>query len=143
MEKILLKDLFNFSEEESKKVKVKFIQDNGYENPVDVFKVNSKKINEEWLFWRTKRRCFSVGQIAVSLLKIDKDKWLLTTVKEVTKELNITNGINYEGKELDKYSPYFERVIVKYHKTVQQQCRQYEKIQEELEVYQILPSKFN
>ncbi|MGL4449637.1 MAG: hypothetical protein ACRDD2_03370 [Sarcina sp.] len=143
MKKILLNDLLNFSEEESKKVRVKFIQDNGYEDPADVFKNDPKKINEDWLFWRTKRRYFSVGQIAVSLLKIGKDSWLLTTVKEVTKELNITGGINYEGKELDEYSGYFGRVVVKYHKTVQQQCRQYEKIQDELEIYQILPENFS
>lgn len=82
-----------------------------------------------------------MGKIAVSLLKNDRYSWLLTTVKEVTKEINVTNWVNYEGEELDKYSVYFGRVIVKYHKTVQQQCRQYEKIQGELifiKFYQIL-----
>ena len=60
-------------------------------------------VNDRWLFWRSKQRYFNVGQIAICLLRLSYDTWLLTTIKEVERELNVTNGINYEGREIEKY----------------------------------------
>ena len=143
MTKILLKDLVNVSEEELPNVKVKFNQFNGDVDPMDDYLKNPEVINTTWLFWRNKRRYFYAGQIAVCFLKLTWDTWLLTTVKRVTGELDVFEGVNYIGEEIEKYKSYFGRVIVKYHKTHMTQGRYFTEIMEELEVNQILPATFD
>lgn len=143
MDKILLNDLLEFKQEEFGNIKIKFNQWNGYNDPIELYQINPEMVNNQWLFWRGETRNFTVGQTAICLLKLNKDSWLLTTIKKVTKELDVCGGINYEGEELVKYKPYYGRVIVKYHKTSQQQCRKYEGINNELEVQQILPAIFD
>lgn len=86
---------------------------------------------------------FYEGQIAVCFLKLTWDTWLLTTIKKITKDLDISGGISYEGYELDEYKKYYGRVIVKYHKTFQTQGIYYEKVCDELIVNQILPVTFD
>ena len=144
MNKILLNDLLNINDDEIDKVKVKFNQTN-YENtnPMEEYKKDPEIVNDRWLFWRSKQRYFNVGQIAICLLRLSYDTWLLTTIKEVEKELNVTNGINYEGREIEKYRCYFGRVILKHHKTYQSQGRYFKEIQDELEILEILPSVFD
>lgn len=144
MNKILLNDLLNINYDEIDKVKVKFNQTN-YENtnPMEEYKKDPEIVNDRWLFWRSKQRYFNVGQIAICLLRLSYDTWLLTTIKEVERELNVTNGINYEGREIEKYSCYFGRVILKHHKTYQSQGRYFKEIQDELEILEILPSVFD
>lgn len=144
MNKILLNDLLNINDDEIDKVKVKFNQKN-YENtnPMEEYKKDPEIVNDRWLFWRSKQRYFNVGQIAICLLRLSYDTWLLTTIKEVERELNVTNGINYEGREIEKYSCYFGRVILKHHKTYQSQGRYFKEIQDELEILEILPSVFD
>jgi hypothetical protein len=138
-----LNDLLNLSEDELKNTKVKFNQWNGETNPIDRYKENPDIINNGWFFWRKTRRNFEVGQIAVCFLKMKEDIWLLTTIKKVTKELNVKNGINYEGEEIKKYEPYFGRVIIRYHKTMETQCPFANTVFDGFEVVQILPSLFD
>lgn len=54
-------------------------------------------INTQWLFWKSERRYFYEGQIAICFLRLSYDTWLLTTIKKITKDLNIYNGISFEG----------------------------------------------
>ncbi len=143
MGQILLNDLLGFSEEEMKNVKIKFNQSNGIENPIDLFKENPDLLNNQWLFWRTKTRYFRVGQIAVCLVRLSYDTWLLSTVKRVVKELGVLNGVNYVGEELEQYSQYYGRVIIKFRKSFQSQGRFYEGLHNELVVQQILPTTFD
>lgn len=143
MNKLYLNQLLQISNDDMHKVKVRFNQSNGFEYPMELYKQNPDILNNRWLFWRTKTRYFNVGQIAICLLKLSEDKWLLTTIKEVTEEFNVLNGINYAGKELEKYSAFYGRVIIKYHKTSQQQGRYFADIKDELEVVQILPAVFD
>lgn len=138
-----LNDLLNLSEDELKNTKVKFNQWNGETNPIDRYKENPEIINNEWFFWRNKDRYFEVGQIAICFLKLKEDMWLLTTIKNVTKEFNVTNGINYDGEEIKRFKPYFGRVIVKYHKSHAAQGVFANTIMNKCEVVQILPSLFD
>lgn len=140
---ILLKDLIKFPEDEYHHIKVKFNQWNGYDNPIDLYKTEPDVINKQWLFWRTKRRYFNVGDIAICFAQISGDYWLLTTVKRVTEELNVENGINYLGDEFVQYSGLYGRTIVKFHKDFQTQCRLISGIEEDLEVNQILSDTFD
>lgn len=125
------------------RVKIRFNQYNGYDDPMELYKADPDKVNNQWLFWRTEIRNFNIDDIAVCLLKLANDKWLLTTVKRVTKEFNVKNGINYVGEEIDELKQYYGRVIVSYHKAHQAQCRNYEQIQNKLVVNQILPNIFS
>lgn len=140
---ILLKDLLQFSPDEISSVKVKFNQYNGYDDPMDIYMRDPETVNTAWLFWNAKRKYFKVGQIAVCFLKLSYDKWLLTTIKKVTKDLDISDGVSYEGIELEKYRPLFGRVIVQYHKTTMAQGRYFSELQDELVVNQILPDRFD
>lgn len=141
--KIYLNDLLRISEQDFNNIKIKFNQWNGYNDPMELYQSNPDVINNEWLFWRSKRRYFYEGQIAVCLLKLSGDSWLLTTIKRVTKELGVYGGINYEGEELDEYKPYYGRVILNFHKSFMSQGRYYGEICNELEVQQVLPAVFD
>ena len=143
MKKILIDDLLHIPPEIAGGVKVKFNQHNGYNDPMELYLQEPDTVNTQWLFWRTKQRYFNVGQIAICLLKLSYDTWLLTTIKRVTKELGVYDGINYEGEELEEYRQYYGRVIIKYHKTAQTQGMFYSTVQKDLEVLQLLPATFD
>ena len=143
MKRILLDDLLHIPEGIADSVKVKFNQYNGDSDPMDLYLREPEIVNTQWLFWRNQQRHFRVGQIAVCLMKLSHDTWLLTTIKRVTKDLDVLNGINYEGEELDEYRQYYGRVIIKYHKTAQTQGMYYRTVCDELEVLQLLPTTFD
>lgn len=143
MKKILIDDLLHIPPDIAGGVKVKFNQHNGYNDPMELYLQEPDTVNTQWLFWRTKQRYFNVGQIAICLLKLSYDTWLLTTIKRVTKELGVYDGINYEGEELEEYRQYYGRVIIKYHKTAQTQGMFYSTVQKDLEVLQLLPAAFD
>lgn len=86
MDKIYLNDILNFSDEEIENIKVKFNRYNGYEDPLDIYKINPNKVNIDWFLWHDKQRYFRSGQIGICLLKMSKDTWLMTTIKRITKE---------------------------------------------------------
>ena len=143
MKKIILGDLLHIPAEEAGEFKVRFNQHSGAEDPMELYLREPEIVNTRWLFWRSKQRYFNVGQIAICLLKLSADTWLLTTIKRITKELGVVDGINYEGEELEEYRQYYGRVIVKYHKTVQAQGMFYATVAKELEVLQLLPAAFD
>jgi len=143
MSKLLLNDLLHLSTDDLKRTKVKFNQNNGVESPMDVYLRNPDEVNCGWLFWRAKRRYFNVGEIAICLFQLSWDTWLMPTVKEVTKEFDVLNDVNYEGQEFEDYKPFFGRLVIRYRKTHQTQVLFANKVFDELEVAQILPSVFD
>jgi len=143
MANILINDLLQISPDIANQVKIKFNQTDGHDDPLDLYLRNPEVINTGWLFWRAKQRYFSVGQIAICFLKLSWDTWLLTTIKRVTKDLDILDGINYEGEELEEYRKFFGRVIIKYHKQVQTRGMYYNTVCNQLEVLQILPAIYD
>ena len=140
---IKLNDLLNLSNEELKTVKVRFNQSNGIENPMDLYLKNPEIVNNQWFLWRTKSKLFKVGEIAICLLKLSSDTWLLTTIKKITEDLDVCDSINYKAEELKKYNKFYGRVILKYHKTVQTQVMYLGTVKDELEVLEILPTIFD
>mgnify|MGYP005767047551 FL=1 len=143
MEQLLLQDLLHISDDEMNQVKIKFNQFNGSTNPMDEYQLDPEVVNSRWLFWRNKRRYFYVGQIAICLLKLSEDLWLLTTIKRVVEEFNVQQGVNYRGEELPEYRALFGRVIIRFHKTFMTQGRYYREIMNDLVVNQILPDKYD
>lgn len=65
---ILINDLLNLSDDEMRNTKIKFNQDNGNEDQMEVYIHDPELINNQWLFSRTKQRYFEVNQIAICFL---------------------------------------------------------------------------
>ena len=141
---LFLNDLLHMGEADLARAKIKFNQYDGEASQMEAYLRDPDHVNNQGLFWRSeKKRYFNVGEIALSLLQLSLDTWLLTTIKEVTRELGVTHGVNYEGVEIESYQSFCGRVIVKYRKTHQVQVRRADNIIRELEVQQILPSLFD
>lgn len=140
---IKLNDLLMFDSYTIDNVKIKFCQASPTDNPLELYKKEPDIVNSTWLLWNEEKKYFREGLIAVCFLKLTWDTWLLTTIKKITKELNVKNGVNYEAEELDQYKKYFGRVIVKYHKKAPTQGFYYKKICDDIIVNQILPTTFD
>lgn len=140
---IILNDLLNFSEKDYENIKIRFNLPSPTEDPLEIYKNDPEIINTKWLLWRNTQKYFKVGQIAVCLLRLSRDSWLLTTIKKITRDLDVNNAINYEAEELSQFSGYFGRVILKYHKHEQSPVRYYSSIYSELIVQEILPHSFD
>ena len=140
---IKLNDILQFSNNDLKKAKIRFNQTSPDANPMDLYLKNPELVNSQWFLWKKKQGYFKEGQIAICLLKIAEDTWLLTTIKKIIKELNVTDNVNYEAEELSEYKKYYGRLIIRFHKTFQSQGIFLNNIVDELIVNQILPDTFN
>lgn len=140
-EKLYLEDVFDVDWD---KVKIKFNQTNPEgKNPLEIWQQNPEEINNNWLFWENDKNRFQVGDIAICLIKMSHDRWLLTTVKEITKVLPIKNGVHYEGQELKEYRPYFGRLIIQFHKSFMSIIRKANTLRNQIEVLELLPENYN
>lgn len=142
MAKIMLNDLLRFDAAEVPNVRVKFNIYNGYDDPLDLYKTNPDEVNVTWFLWHDDRRYFNVGQTAICLLKLRGDQWLLTTIKKITRLLDVTDGVGYDADEVKEYEQYFGRLVVEYHNPCRTMGRKYENIMDELEVVQILNEQY-
>lgn len=142
---IKLNDLLNLTEEQAANTKIRFNMSNGDYDPIELYQDNREEINKRWLYWKGNKSLFQVGQIAICLVRMskNKDQWLLTTIDTVSKDLNVDKeGIGYEGTPIKEYEKYFGRVIVKFHNEHEQLVRWLNKLKSDLEVSQILPDTF-
>lgn len=142
MAKIMLNDLLHFDAAEVPNVRVKFNISNGYDDPLDLYKTNPDEVNVTWFLWHDDRRYFNVGQTAICLLKLRGDQWLLTTIKKITRLLDVTDGVGYGADEVKEYEQYFGRLVVEYHNPCRTMGRKYENVMDELEVVQILNEQY-
>lgn len=142
MAKIMLNDLLHFDAAEVPNVRVKFNISNGYDDPLDLYKTNPDDVNVTWFLWHDDRRYFNVGQTAICLLKLRGDQWLLTTIKKITRLLDVTDGVGYDADEVKEYEQYFGRLVVEYHNPCRTMGRKYENVMDELEVVQILNEQY-
>ncbi len=142
---IYINELLHFAESELWNIKVKFNIYNGYDDPRELFADENRReeLNTQWLFWRHERGHLKVGNIAVCLARIGGDSWLLTTIKKVTRELGVYDGINYEGEELSEYKKYYGRLVVRFHKSDRSTFRIYGGIHHEMTVEQLLPDVYS
>lgn len=142
MAKIMLNDLLHFDAAEVPNVRVKFNISNGYDDPLDLYKTNPDEVNVTWFLWHDDRRYFNVGQTAICLLKLRGDQWLLTTIKKITRLLDVTDGVGYDADDVKEYEQYFGRLVVEYHNPCRTMGRKYENVMDELEVVQILNEQY-
>ena len=144
MDRILLNDILNISREEIDNTRIKFNINDGDTDPLELYKENPEKVNTTWFLWHDSRRYFHSGQIAICFLRITTDTWLLTTIKQIIKEVDVgtDGGVGYEAKEIEKYRKYFGRILVKYHNSYKTMGRTFESVMNDLEVLEILNDRF-
>lgn len=143
MEKIFINDILNLSEEEIDKTKIRFHTYSGGNDPMEVYKENPDKLNTNWLlYYSGNKRFFHENMIAMCMLRIGEDTWLLTTIKKITKELDVTENIGYEAEEIISYKKFYSRLVVKYHNNSRSMYRWYKNVMDELEVLEILNDQF-
>lgn len=143
MKKILINDLLRIPQDEIHNVRLKFNVYNGHTDPLEVYKQDPDRINIQWFLWHKDRRYFHTGNIAICLLHLYDDKWLLTTVKRITKEIDVVDGVGYEAEEIEKYSQYFGRLVLHYHNTNRTMGRKYATLLADLEVLEILSDSYD
>jgi len=145
MEIIRLNDILRL--ENLKNVKIRFnlmIAQNW--NPIELFKNGDVSTMLEGQYWNyNKNKSYKEGQISVGLVKIKptEDLWLLFHIGQVTKDLNILNGVGYEYQDLPQYQKYVGRLIVKYKNRAQTMIRNAESVLDDCYVSQILPDTFD
>ena len=145
--KIALNDILQFTKDELPKVLLRLCSPpSGDKNndPLEAFKRNPEEFATGWTLWRFKRNIYSPGQIVVSLcrLKDDPDRWLLVTVKTITKITGAVDGVGYEGDEWEQYRKYYGRVIVRFHRDNRYLKLHGDKSIDKFEVEQILSDVF-
>jgi hypothetical protein len=150
---LLLNRLLNLNADDLSRTKIKFnLHDGGKTSQIETYLRNPEKVNNDALFWRSEpKRFFYVGQIAISLVQMSWDTWLLATIKEVTHDLGVIDGVSYKGFEKDEYQPYYGRTIIKYKKRMQTAVIKAntiikgdaDRIIDMLEVQQILPQIYD
>ncbi len=115
-------------------------------NPIELFKngdISTMLAGQYWNY--NKNKSYKAGQITVGLVKIkpNEDFWLLFHVGQVTKDLNIRNGVGYEYLDLPEYGKYVGRLVVKYKNNAQAMIRKAESVIDDCYVSQILPDTFD
>lgn len=139
--KLYLEDVFDV---DWKNVKIKFNQTTPEgKNPLEIWQQNPDEVNTNWLFWENDKTRFQIGETAICLLDMTNDRWLLTTVKKITKILPAKNGVHYQGEELQEYYAYFGRLIIQFHKNFRAGIRKADSLRGQIEVLELLPDIYS
>lgn len=143
--KILLNEILELENLDNVKVRFNLMfQDNW--NPIEIFKNKDFDVLLGGQYWNYKKnKSYKLGQTTIGLIKINEldDLWLLFHVGEITKDLNILDGVGYEHKVLVQYEKYFGRLIVKFKNKSQNMIRKANSVINDCEVAQILPDTFD
>lgn len=131
-------------------VKLRFNMNFGTTRPaIDYFTDNTPNSLQHMLdgqYWNYgKKGNFSVGNISIGFVPIPKrpDCWLLFHIGEVTKDLNIRNGVGYTFTNLNQYDIFIGRIVVRFHNQSQNLIRKGETTLPLCEVEEILPQVYN
>ena len=138
---IKLNDLLRL--EDLDNVKIRFIMPHADVNPIELFKHDREELLN-WQFWNyAKKKSFKKGEIAIGFVKIGIDKWLLFDISYVVADLNIFNGVGYEGKSIDTFEKYLGRTIIKFKNKSQNLVRKAASVIDDCLVSELLETKFN
>lgn len=142
---ILLNDILNIQDNSNVKIRFNLMFRDNW-NPIEIFKNNDIDILLEGQYWNHKsKKYFKVGQVTIGFIRISRkdDLWLLFHIGRVTKDLNVLEGIGYEFQNLDEYSKYIGRVIIRYKNTSQTLIRNADSVIQDCQIVQILPDLFD
>lgn len=115
-------------------------------NPIELFKNGDISTMLDGQYWNyNKNKSYKEGQVTVGLVKIKpkEDLWLLFHIGQVTKDLNILNGVGYEYRALPEFEKYVGRLIIKFKNKAQTMIRNAESVIDDCFVSQILPDTFD
>lgn len=142
---IKLNDLLRIEDLSNTKIRFNLMFRDNWD-PIQEFKNGNDHILLEGQYWNYKsKKSYKEGQITIGLIKIkpNEDFWLLFHIGQVTKDLNILNGVGYEYQDLPQYEKYLGRLIVKFKNRAQTMIRNAESVIEECFISQILPDTFD
>lgn len=140
---IKLNDILNLTESEIKRTKIRFNQSNNINfDPIKLFKEKDNSLYDRHFGNYSKNKSFQVGQIAIGLVKIENDKWLLFDISEITKDLEKFNAVGYEYKALERYRKYFGRLIIKYKNKSQNLIRRADTVINDCEVFELISDTY-
>lgn len=144
MKEIQLTNIFNFTKAEKSIVKIKFNIWNGITSPLDEYKLNPEVVNNDWFLYKppSGKKYFNDGDIAMNFIPLEKNTWLLTSVKRIVKNLDVTNDIGYEAIVISEYEQYFGRLIIKFHKYFKGTVIKLSNFESKLVLLTILPSSY-
>ena len=111
-----LSDIFQFEEGILEQMRLRF---HVWENSVDYtrsyYLSDKNRVNDWNIFYNPSGKSyFNLGDRVLNFIKIGRDRWLLTTAKQITKDLQVRGGKGYEGELLKELSPYFDRLVVQF-----------------------------
>jgi hypothetical protein len=148
MDAIFLNHILKMDIQNLEDVKIRLITVPGNDktnDPLEEYKGDPLSVTDRWFLWKQKKQGnpFREGQVGIGLLDLHNDKWLLVTVKKITKDLNLNrSGVNYLAEDVTEYKKYCGRITIKYHRTSQQGCRKASELINELEVLEILSTQY-
>ena len=98
--KVFLNDLLKFANNELNDIKLRFCMKNDEPKyAIDDYKIDPERVNGDWFLWKKDKNIYKVGQIAICLVRIyETDEWLLTSVKRITKILDVYNKMGFERR---------------------------------------------
>lgn len=148
---LLLKDLFHLSQTEIQNSKIEFNMYAGIggENYLDLWLSNSEKDKEygtckecSYWGWYGNKRNFAPGQIVFSFARMSHDEWLFVSAATI---LAVPVDSWAEVEVLNKYQPYFGRLIIKCTKgnTFSRYVFNLERYLDQALVKEILPSLYS
>jgi len=150
---IKLNDILRLSEDEIEVMKARFLTTTAEGtqnvlNVLDAYVGDREEVSPGWFLFNFTKKTFQVGDIFLGFIRMgEPDKWLLTTICKVTKDLDRFNAPHaFEYEELEQYRGYFGRLIVKWKSNVGMAISGTLKLKpriEQLEVLEILPDIYD
>lgn len=125
------------------RIYVRLNQSNHKENPIEFYINQDFGRLKDWILWKTKRRIIHKGQIIIALVKMpEKDKWLLTNILDVYKELNVINNVSCDAH--DVINNLCGRLIIDFHRTPKEQWPliPYKRFLNRINNFKILPKAY-
>jgi len=145
MELIKLNDILKLDNLNNVKIRFNLMFAQNW-NPIELFKNGETSTMLAGQYWNYKKnKSYKKGQITIGLVKVNPndDLWLLFHIGEVTKDLDILDGVGYEYKEVKEYQKYVGRLVVKFKNKAQTMIRNAESVIDDCHVSQILPETFD
>jgi hypothetical protein len=144
--KILLNDILQLKNLDKVKLRFNLHFGNKKIPAIDYFvcgKIDEMLNGQYWNY--SKKRNFKDGDVTLGFVPLPKRKdcWLLFHVGQVTKDLNIQNGVGYDYKYLNDYDKYLGRIIISFKNEVQNLIRKAETTIDECEIVEILPQPYS
>ena len=138
---LTLKDICHFSEQELPRVKLRFHVWEGSADYTKSYYLSDKERVNNWnVFYNPPTKTnFRVGDIVINFIKVGHNKWLLTTVKEITEQLPVTSGKSYEGTVREEFSAYFDRLIIDF-KVGISTVRYFERSAKDIVIRELIPT---